>query len=70
MICGPCAIQMHEGCRWPLSCPCQHVPSENVQIVETKKPQQIFHNTSEEPDRPLDMNELNRLFSAVAHIKR
>ena len=46
MICPPCKIQQHEGCRWPGSCPCQHVPSENVVIAEVEKPQKVFRNIS------------------------
>jgi len=89
MICKPCCIQDHEKCRYPANCPCQHVPSEDVQIVQTQKCQPIFRNISgydaverpthggvthslqqvEEPDKPLDMDVLNRLFSAVAHLQ-
>ena len=69
MICKSCCIQDHKNCRYPANCPCQHVPSEDVQIVQTQKCQPIFHNNSEEENKPLDMNVLNRLFSAVAHLQ-
>lgn len=71
MICPPCGNQKHEECRWPHTCPCQHVPSENVQIAEAEKPEKIFRNISEEPEasKPLDMDALTRMFSAVAHLQ-
>ena len=69
MICPSCQVQNHEQCRYPHSCPCQHVPSEDVQISEAEKAQTIFRNIPEEPSKPLDMDSLNRMFSAVAHIK-
>jgi hypothetical protein len=59
MICPPCRIQMHEGCQWPHSCPCAHVPSEDVQIVQEQELEQ----------EPLDMDALNRMFSSTATIK-
>ena len=72
MICKPCCIQDHANCRYPANCPCQHFPSDQVQIVGTQKCEKIFRNISqeaEEPDTPLDMDVLNRLFSAVAHLQ-
>ena len=72
MICPSCQVQQHEKCRYPHSCPCQHFPSDQVQIVGTQKCEKIFRSISqeaEEPDKPLDMDALNRMFSAVAHLQ-
>ena len=101
MICKSCCIQDHKNCRYPANCPCQHFPSDQVQIVGTQKCEKIFRNISgydaverpihggvthslqpdvqraaadrgvelEEESKPLDMDVLNRLFSAVAHLQ-
>ena len=102
MICPPCQTQLHEQCRYPHNCPCQHVPSEKVQITETRTPLQFFRDISlghpehgnsgvvvppvvdelkrpsggvthslQEPEeaKPLDMDALTRMFSAVAHLQ-
>ena len=82
MICPPCQTQLHEQCRYPHSCPCQHVPSEDVQIVKGQVVNARLAAACEadaltkgsglpEPEeaKPLDMDALNRMFSAVSHIK-
>ena len=78
MICPSCQVQQHEKCRYPHSCPCQHFPSDQVQIVGTQKCEKVFRKnftdvvevaTEEEESKPLDMDVLNRLFSAVAHLQ-
>lgn len=72
MICPSCQDQRHGRCRYPQSCPCQHVPSENVQIVQAihKDVERAAADRGVELEaKPLDMEALNRMFSAVSHIK-